>query len=189
LRPGTAAAHKLPDAGSAAQDDENSPTTIFRALDDALIDRVFQPIVNRLQVSHVAHVAIPCYALYVGAQAGRALVLHAQGLFGARAPDIAFDVAAACVIYGLAIVLNRNARARPNPVRYNPACRLYRLASLLLTLLRFSIVPFIRHLDAETLLSWGGFGLWAAGLYFESCDSPPPRPRRKAIPDAVPNAA
>jgi len=33
--------------------------TIFRTLDDALIDRLFQPIVNRLQVSRVAHVAIP----------------------------------------------------------------------------------------------------------------------------------
>lgn len=162
--------------------------TIFRTLDDTLIDRVFQPVVNRLQVSHVGHIAIPCYALYVGAQAGRAVVLYAQGLLGERAPDIAFDVAVACFIYGLAIVLNRNGRARPNPVRYNPACRFYRLASLFLTLWRFSIVPLVRHLDAETLLSWGGFGLWAAGLYFESCDSPPPQPSRKAVPDAVPNA-
>lgn len=162
--------------------------TIFRILDDALIDRVFQPIVNRLQVSRAAHVAIPCYALYVGAQAGRALVLYGQGVLGGRAPDIAFDVAVACVIYGLAVVLNQNGQARPNPVRYNPVCRFYRLASLVLTLWRFSVVPLVRHLDAETLLSWGGFGLWAAGLYFESCDSPPPRPRRRTVPDAVPNA-
>jgi len=162
--------------------------TIFRTLDDALIDRVFQPIVNRLQVSHVGHIAIPCYALYVGAQIGRALVLHAQGLLGEQAPAIAFDVAVACLIYGLAIVLNRNGRARPNPVTHSPVCRLYRLASLFLTLWRFSVVPLVRHLDAETLLSWGGFGLWAAGLYFESCDNPPPRPRRRTVPDAVPNA-
>jgi len=162
---------------------------IFRTIDDALIDRVFQPVVNRLQVSHVGHIAIPCYALYVGAQIGRALVVHAQGLLGEQAPAIAFDVAVACFVYGLAIVLNRNGRARPNPVRHSPVCRLYRLASLFLTLWRFSIVPLVRHLDAETLLSWGGFGLWVAGLYFESCDSPPPRPRRKAVPDAVPNAA
>ncbi len=163
--------------------------TIFRTLDDTLIDRVFQPIVNRLQASHAAHVAIPCYALYVGTQAGRALVLHAQGTLGKRAPYIAFDVTVACFIYGLAIVLSRNGRARPNPVRYNLLCRFYRLASLVLTLWRFSIVPLVRHLDAETLLSWGGFGLWAARLYFESCDSPPPRPRRKTVPDVVPNAA
>jgi len=161
---------------------------IFRTVDDALIDRVFQPIVNRLQVSHVGHVAIPCYALYVGAQIGRALVLHAEGLLGEQAPAIAFDVAVACFVYGLAIVLYRNGRARPNPVRHSPVCRFYRLASLLLTLWRFSVVPLVRHLDAETLLSWGGFGLWAAGLYFESCDSPPPRPRRRTVPDAVPNA-
>ncbi len=115
--------------------------TIFRTLDDALIDRVFQPVVNRLQVSHVGHIAIPCYALYVGAQIGRALVLHAQGLLGEQAPAIAFDVAVACLIYGLAIVLNRNGRARPNPVRHSPVCRLYRLASLFLTLWRFSVVP------------------------------------------------
>ncbi len=160
---------------------------IFRTIDDALIDRVFQPVVNRLQVSHVGHVAIPCYALYVGAQIGRALVLHAQGLLGEQAAAIAFDVAVACFIYGLAIVLNRNGRARPNPVRHSPVCRLYRLASLFLALWRFSVVPLVRHLDAETLLSWGGFGLWVAGLYFESCDSPSPRPRRRTVPDAVPN--
>ncbi len=163
--------------------------TIFRTLDDALIDRVFQPIVNRLQVSRVAHITVLCYALYVGAQASRAVILYAQGRLGEQAPDVAFDIAVACFIYGLAIVLNRNKPARPNPVRYNPVCRFYRLAGLLLTLWRFSIVPLVRHLDAETLLSWGGFGLWAAGIYFESCDSPPPQPRRKAVPDAVPNAA
>jgi len=51
--------------------------TIFRTLDDALIDRVFQPIVNRLQVSRVAHITVLCYALYVGAQASRAVILYA----------------------------------------------------------------------------------------------------------------
>jgi len=178
-----------PKLRSAAHNDETRSMTIFRTVDDVLIDRVFQPVVNRLQVSNVAHVAVPCYAIYVGAQIGRALVLHAQGVLGERAPEIVFDVAAACFIYGLAIVLNRNGRARPDPVRYSPACRLFRLASLLLTLWRFSIVPLVRHLDAETLLSWGGFALWAAGLYFESCDSPPPQPRRKTVPDAVPNTA
>lgn len=162
--------------------------TILSAVDDALIDRVFQPIVNRLQVGNVAHAAIPCYALYVGAQIGRAVVLQAQGLLGERAPGIAFDIATACFIYGLAIVLGRSSRTRPNPVRYNPACRLYRLASVFLTLWRFGLVPFVRHLDAETLLSWGGFGLWAAGLYFESCDSPPPQPGRRIAAGTVPNA-
>ena len=162
--------------------------TILSAVDDALIDRVFQPIVNRLQVSNVAHAAIPCYALYVGAQIGRAVVLQAQGLLGERAPGLAFDIAAACFIYGLAIVLGRTSRAGPNPVRYNPVCRLYRLASVFLTLWRFGLVPFVRHLDADTLLSWGGFGLWAAGLYFESCDSPPPQLRRRIVAGTVPNA-
>lgn len=162
--------------------------TILHAVDDALIDRVFQPIVNRLQVGDAAHAAIPCYALYVGAQIGRAVVLHAQGLLGERAPDIAFDIATACFIYGLAVVLGRRSRGKPNPVRYNPACRLFRLASVFLTLWRFGLVPFVRHLDAETLLSWGGFGLWAAGLYFESCDSPPPQPEHRIVAGAAPNA-
>ena len=162
--------------------------TILSAVDDALIDRVFQPIVNRLQISNVAHAAIPCYALYVGAQIGRAVVLHVQGLLGEHAPGIAFDIATAGFIYGLAIVLSRGPRARPNPVRYNLACRLFRLASVFLTLWRFGLVPFVRHLDAETLLSWGGFGLWAIGLYFESCDSPPPRPRRRIVASTAPNA-
>ena len=162
--------------------------TILSAVDDALIDRVFQPLVNRLQVGNVAHAAIPCYALYVGAQIGRAVVLHAQGLLGERAPGIAFDIAAACFIYGLAIVLGRGSRARPNPVRYNPACRLYRLASVFLTLWRFGLVLFVQHPDTETMLSWGGFGLWAAGFCFESCDSPPPRPRRRIVAGTVPNA-
>ena len=155
--------------------------TILSAVDDVLIDRVFQPIVNRLQVSNVAHAAIPCYALYVGAQIGRTVVLQAQGLLGERAPGIAFDIATACFIYGLAIVLSRGSRARPNPVRYNPACRLFRLASVFLTLWRVGLVLLVQHPDAGTLLSWGGFGLWAAGLYFESCDSPPPRPSRRIV--------
>ena len=162
--------------------------TILSAVDDALIDRVFQPIVNRLQVGNVAHVAIPCYALYVGAQIGRVVVLHAQGLLGERAPGVAFDIATACFIYGMAIMLGQGSRARPNPVRYNPVCRLYRLASVFVTLWCFGLVPFVRHLDAETLLSWGGFGLWAAGFCFESCDSPPPRPQRRIVAGTVPHA-
>lgn len=161
--------------------------TTFRALDDALIDRVFQPAVNRLQVRNVLHAAAPCYALYVGAQAGRALVLHAHGTLGECAPYVAFDLATVGYTYGLAVLFSRDAPSRPHPARHNSMFRAARLVSLVLTLRHFGVVPFVWPVGAEMLLSWSGYALWGAGLCFEGCASPPPRLERKAVPDAVPN--
>ena len=161
---------------------------VLRILDDALIDCVFQPAVNRLRVGNVAHAAMLCYALYAGAQVGRALVLHAHGVFGERAPYMAFDVATVGYTYALAILFSADAPSGPYPARHNPMFRAARLAGLVLTIWRFGIVPFTRSLDAEMLLSWGGYALWGAGLCFEGCASPPLRPGCRAALDAAPNA-
>lgn len=171
------------------QDDEEVPVTVFRVLDEAVIDRVFQPAVNRLQVSDVVHAAIPCYALFVGAQIGRAVVLHAQGLLGGRAPEIAAHIAVACFIYVGGVLNSRDAPSRPNPIRHSPVCRSGRLFVLLLALGGLAAAPFVWPVDAETLLSWGGSVMWGAGMYFEACESPPRRPKCKAVPNAVPNTA
>lgn len=158
--------------------------TVFRALDDALIDRVFQPIVDRLQVRETMHAALFCYALYAGAQVGRALILHAHALLGERAPYVAFDVATVGYAYMLAFLFNQDAPSGPRPARHNPMCRSARLVCLALTLWRCGAALLVRQLDPETLLSWGGFALWGAGLCFEGC-APFPRPKRRAAPDAA----
>ena len=161
--------------------------TILHAVDDAVIDRVFQPMVNRLQVSDVAHAAIPCYAFYVAAQIARAVLLHAQGLLGGRAVEITSSIAVACFIYVGGVLNSRDALPRPNPIRRNPVCRFGRLLALSLTLGGLAAAPFNWPPNGDTLLSWGGCALWAAGMYFDGCEVPPPRPRRRTMPDAVPN--
>ena len=161
--------------------------TILHIIDDTVIDRVFQPIVNRLQVSDVAHAAIPCYAFYVAAQIARAIVLHAQGLLAERAGEVASGIGLACFIYVGGILNSRDAPSWPNPIRRNPVCRLGRLFALSLTLGGLAATPFDWPPDAEALLAWGGIALWTAGVYFDSCERPPPRPKRRTMPDTVLN--
>ena len=160
---------------------------ILHAIDDAVIDRVFQPMVNRLQVRDVAHVATPCYAFYVATQIARALVLHAQGLLGGRAMEIASSIGVAGFIYVGGVLNSRDALPRPNPIRRNPICRFGRLLALSLTLGGLIAAPFNWPPDADTLLSCGGCAFWAAGRYFDGGEVPPPRPKRRTVPDAVPN--
>jgi hypothetical protein len=158
-------------------------------LDDALIDRVFQPMVDRLG----ARMSVDCFRLarLCSDVASLAWILAQAG--GLSAAFATGNVALACaqgtlIFIGLAALAtlrrvfegrqgSRSATSRANPLR--PAMFLHRLGCLL-GLAAQLLNGLTRPSGFAALLIVAVSLMTTASVYVGACSSPPPELRRRA---------
>ena len=163
--------------------------TALRRLDNTLIDRAFQPVVNRLS-ANPHDLAATCYAGIVGVTLARIVVEHRAGALAGNVWLYGFLAAGATVLYGMALG-QRPASSGANPHRASPVSRALRLVWLagLTGAVAGSAGRLVAsgYLTPVAVLGVLSAGLWVSAVYFQACDRPPPREVRRPV--AVPTTA
>lgn len=142
---------------------------LTRAIDDAVIDQLFQPTVNRLGIAEPADAATLVYGTAAASVLVRILLDHLGGTLAEGALNSALAIAATCAAYGLSFV------------RLKGRAGSFHRAVPALLILRVSGVVLLAYL-AGTLFAGAPAKLpaltWAltvAALYLQCCEAPPPR--------------
>ena len=155
---------------------------IARTIDDDLIDRVFQPLLDRTGWTPAWFAPVLVGASF-GASLARILLLYDAGQLAAHAFDAGLSVAATATLYRLYL---RHAATPGTPdARRSSATymglRLAMLAGLLLQLLQIAVVG---SPPADMTCLALADALFATGLYVGACE--PPRPLRRPQPGQAP---
>ncbi len=163
------------------------PRNPLTRLDDFVVERVAQPIVDRFPGVPLREQVRFCVMGTFAAWGGRLTHLHTIGqLDGGTIVLGAGMLAALCASYAVAGGVPRAGRAR-NPNRINPierTCRVGMLAFTASTTLGIAVVMFFE--------GWSGVSGWAtacnaaytATLYAAACDNPPPPAPKAAVAPA-----
>lgn len=148
---------------------------VCRKLDDGLIDRVFQPAVNRLQVTDPMHLASLLYGTYAGAALARVLALYVQGSLAQQWPYAAGGLVSAFLLYGFS-VLRPKSETGANVNREALPALCLRLTLLLVALA--ILARLVLRFDASGAIYLVSFLAWTAAAYVEACDGATPQAPR-----------
>lgn len=140
-----------------------------RAIDDAVIDRLFQPAVNRLGIAEPADAATLVYGAAAASVLVRILLDHLGGTLAQGVLDSALAIAATCTAYGLSFVRLKGRAGSFH--RAVPALLVLRVTGMAL-LAYLASTLFAGAPGKLPALTWA---LTVAALYLQCCEAPPPR--------------